>query len=54
MRNLTLEGKIIVFKTLALSIIVHVCLTSVVTKQVIEEIENISKNFLWNRSIPEI
>ena len=54
MRNLTLEGKIIVFKTLALSKIVHLCLTSVVPKQIIEEIGNIQKNFLWNRSTPKI
>ena len=54
MRNLTLEGKILVFKTLALSKIVHFCLTSVVPKQIIEEIENIQKNFLWNRSTPKI
>ena len=54
MRDLTLEGKTIVFKTLALSKIVHLCLTSVVPKQVIEEIENIQKNFLWNRSTPKI
>ena len=41
MRNLTLGGKIIVFKTLALSKIVHLCLTSVVPKQIIEQIENV-------------
>ena len=46
MKNLTLEGKIIVFKTLALSKIAHLCFTSVVPKQIIEEIENIQKNFL--------
>ena len=46
MTNLTLEGKIIVFKTLALSKIVHLCLISVVPKQIIEEIENIRKNLL--------
>ena len=40
MRNLTLEGKIIVFKTLTLSKIdIHLCLSSVVLKQIIEEIE---------------
>ena len=48
MRNLTLEGKIIVYKTLVLSKIVLLCLTSVVTKQIIEEFENIQKSFLWN------
>ena len=46
MRNLTLEGKIIVFKTLALPKLFHLCPTSVVPKQIIEEIENIQKNFL--------
>ena len=51
MRNLTLQGNIIVFKKLALSEIVHVCLTSVVPKQIIEKIENIQKNFLWNWAI---
>ena len=38
------EGKIIVFKTLTLPKIVHLCLTSIVPKQIIEEIENIQKN----------
>ena len=54
MRNLTLEGKKLVFKILALSKIVHLCLISVVTTQIIEEIENIQKNVLWNRSTPKI
>ena len=44
--KLTLEGKVIVFKTLALSNTVQSCLTSVVPKQTIKEIENIQKNFL--------
>ena len=48
MRNLILEFKTIVFETLALSKIVHLCLKSVVLKQVTEEIENIQNNFLWN------
>ena len=48
MRNLTLEGKIIVLKTLALSKIVHLRFTLVVPKQIIEEIGNIQKNFFCN------
>ena len=54
MRNLTLEGKIIVFKMQTLSKIVYLCFTSGVPKQIIEEIENMQKNFLWNRSSPKI
>ena len=46
MRNLTLEGKIVAFKTLSLSKIIHLCFTSVVPKRIIEEIENIQKTFL--------
>ena len=54
MRNLSLEGKMIIFKILALSKVVHLCLISVVPKQIIEEIENIQKYFLQNWSTPEI
>ena len=54
MRILTLQGKMIVFKTLALSKIVHLCLTSVTPKEIIEEIEKIQKNFLWNQSTAKI
>ena len=54
MENLTLEGKIIVFKILALSKIVHLSVTSVLPKQIIEEIESIQKNFLWNWSTLKI
>ena len=50
MRNLTLEAKKRVFKMLALSKIVHLCLIAVVSKQIIEEIESIQKNILWNQS----
>ena len=53
-RNLTLEGKIIVFKALVLFKIVHLCLASVVSTEIIEEIENIQKQFLWNLSSPKI
>ena len=44
----------LVFKKLASSKIVHLCLISVVLKQIIEKIENIQKNLLWNRSISKI
>ena len=49
MRNLTLEGKM-----LALSKIIHLCFTSVAPKQIFKEIENIQKNFFWNRSTLKI
>ena len=54
MRDLTLVGKIIVSKKLTLSKMVPLCFTLVVPKQIIEEIENIQKNFLWNWLTPKI
>ena len=46
MRSLTLEGKAVVFKSLALSKIVHLALTSSMPKLIIDEIQTIQKNFI--------
>ena len=46
MRRLTLEGKIIVFKTLAISKIVFLSLISKVLTEIISELERIQKTFL--------
>ena len=46
-------GKL-VFKKLVLSKVVHLCLISVVPKQIIEKIEIIQKNLLLNRSTSKI
>ena len=48
MRNITLEGKIIIFKTLALSKIVYLTLVTSFSKQLIEKIQRIQKAFIWN------
>ena len=48
MRRLTLEGKIIVFKTLAISKIVFLSLISKVPTEIISELERIQKTFLWS------
>ena len=47
MRNLTLKGKIIAFKTLALPEIVLFCLISAVPKKTIDEIEIILNMTLY-------
>ena len=47
MRRLTLEGKIIVFKTLAISKIVFLSLTSKVPTEIISELGRIQTTFLW-------
>ena len=47
MRRLTLEGKIIAFKTLAISKIVFLSLISKVPTEIICELERIQKTFFW-------
>ena len=54
MRNITLEGKIIIFKTLALSKIVYLTLITSFSEQLIEEIQRVLKAFIWNDLTPKI
>ena len=54
MRNITLEGKIIISRTLALSKIVYLTLIISFSKQVIEEIQKIQKAFTRNNLTPKI
>ena len=54
MRNLTLEGKIAVFKTIAISKIVFQSFTATVPKHIMNELEKIQKAFLWKSSTPKI
>ena len=54
MRNLTLEGRIVVFKMLAISKIVFVALLTKIPYQVVKELEKIQNSFLWKDSAPKI
>ena len=54
MRNLTLEGKIVIFKTKPISKIVFQSFITTVPKYVVNELEKIQKAFLWNNSSPKI
>ena len=54
MRNLTLEGKITIFKTLAISKIIHLSLVTNVPTQIIKELKKIQKEFIWNGSNSKI
>ena len=53
-RTLTLEGKILIFKTLGISKIVYLSLIIIVPKSILEEIQKIQKSFLWYSSKPKI
>ena len=54
MRNPTLQGKIFIFKTKAISKIVFQSFITTVPKYVVNELEKIQKAFLWNNSTPKI
>ena len=48
MRHLSLEGKITTYKFLAISKIVHLALLTFFPKNIIEELNEIQKKFLWS------
>ena len=54
MRNLTLEGRIVVLKTLAILKIIFLALLAKISYQVVKELEKIQKSFLWENSTPKI
>ena len=47
-RSLTLEGKIVIFKTLAISKIVYISYLSETPNIIIENLEKLQNDFLWN------
>ena len=47
MRNLTLEGRIVVFKTFAISKIVFLALLTKIPYQAVKELKKIQKSFFW-------
>ena len=54
MKNLTLQGKIVIFKTIALSKIVFQSFITTMPKYVVNKLEKMHKAFLWNNSTPKI
>ena len=54
MRFLALYGKIIIFKSLAFSKIIYIASMATVPADVIKIIENIHKNFVWDKKHPNI
>ena len=53
-RSLTLEGKIVIFKTLAISKLVHTAYLIHMPQHVIEMLEKIKNDFLWNNKRTKI
>ena len=54
MRDLTIAGKITVFKTLAISKIVHAALVKTITNSIVQELNKIQKEFMWKTGNPKI
>ena len=53
-QNLTLEGRVVVFKSLAISKIVFQALIAPVLTHVTKALETVQTSFLWNNSNPKI
>ena len=47
-RNLLLEGKITVFKSLAVSKITHLALVKTIPPSIMNQLNKTQKNFIWN------
>ena len=54
MRNLSIEGKIVVFKMLAISKLVYLALLTVIPDHITDEVTKIQKSFIWDDSSPKI
>ena len=54
MRNLTLQGKITIFKILAISKIIHLSSVTVLPNSTITQLNKIHKEFVWNHKRPKI
>ena len=54
LRNLTLEGRILIFKTLALSKIIFQAFVTQIPDYVVTELGKLQKSFLWLNSTSDI
>ena len=54
MRNLSIEGKIVVFKTVAISKQVYLVLLTVIPNHSSDKVAKIQKSFIWHDSSPKI
>ena len=54
MKKVTIEGKVLVFHTLAFSEIAHLSIITTVPHLIINQLNNIQKSFIWNIKIPKI
>ena len=53
-RSLSLSGKIVIFKTLAISKIVYISHMASIPDEILTHLESIHKDFIWNGKNPKI
>ena len=54
MEDLSIEGKIVVFKTLAISKLVYLALLTVIPNHITDEVTKIQKSCIWHDLSPKI
>ena len=54
MPQLTIEGKILIFKILAISKVVHLALVKDIPSSTIAQLEEIQKQFIWKNGNPKL
>ena len=54
MRQLTIESKVLIFKTLAISKVAHLALEKDVSSSTIAQLERIEKQFIWKNGNPKL
>ena len=54
MRQLSTEGKILIFKTFAISKVVHIALVKDVPISTISQLEKMQKQFIWKNRNPKL
>ena len=53
-RNISTEGKIVVYKTLTTTKLVYLALLTVTPNHITDEVAQIQKSFIWHNSSPKI
>ena len=54
MRNLSIEGTIVVFKTQGISKLVYLALITVIPNHITDEVAKVQKSFIWHDLSPKI
>ena len=53
-RNLTVQGKITIFKTLAISKVIHLALVTNILQVIIDQLNKNQKDFIWHQKYPKV